>query len=263
MILRTKKESTKFQILVEIAGHQPDVRQKEIADKIGITPQAVSEYIKELVLEGFLFSDGRVRYRVTKNGIEWVLERAQELKKYARFVMEDIVSHVSVATAIAREEFKKGQEVSLWMENGLLYADSQEREVSGITITDCTAGDDVGVTDLKGMISFPPVNITICKVPRVERGGSRCVDYELLKNHSQDKPHIAAIGVEALISLRKINIEPDILFGAKESVVEAAFHGLSSLVVSVDEEVPSLLNRLESEGLKYEVVDLSQAKILI
>ncbi len=261
MILRTKKESTKFQILVEIAGHQPDVRQKEIADKIGITPQAVSEYIKELVLEGFLFSDGRVRYRVTKNGVEWVLERAQELKKYARFVMEDIVSHVSVATAIARGKINKGQKVSLRMENGLLYADSGEGNVSGITITDCMTGDDVGVTDLKGMISFPPVNITICKVPRVERGGSRCVDYELLKEHSKNKPHVAAIGVEALISLRKINIEPDILFGAKESVVEAAFHGLSSLVVSVDEEVPSLLNRLESEGLNYEVVDLSKAKI--
>lgn len=261
MILRTKKESTKFQILVEIAGHQPDVRQKEIADKIGITPQAVSEYIKELVLEGFLFSDGRVRYRVTKNGVEWVLERAQELKKYARFVMEDIVSHVSVATAIARGKFDKGQKVSLTMENGLLYADSGEGRVSGITITDCSAGDDVGVTDLKGMISFPPVNITICKVPRVERGGSRCVDYDFLKEHSRDKPYIAAIGVEALVSLRKINVEPDILFGAKESVVEAAFHGLSSLVVSVDEEVPALLNRLESEGLKYEVVDLSKAKI--
>lgn len=53
-------------------------------------------------------------------------------------------------------------------------------------------------------------------------------------------------------------LKPDILFGAKESVVEAAFHGLSSPVVSVDEEVPSLLNRLEEEGLSYEVVDLGK-----
>ncbi|MCZ7362173.1 MAG: winged helix-turn-helix transcriptional regulator, partial [Candidatus Methanoperedens sp.] len=98
MILRSKKESTKFQILVEIASHQPDVRQKEIADKIGITPQAVSEYIRELVSEGLIFSEGRVRYRISKKGVEWVLERAMEMKKYARYVMEDIVSHVSVAT---------------------------------------------------------------------------------------------------------------------------------------------------------------------
>lgn len=257
MILRSKKEITKFQILVEIAGHQPDVMQKEIAQRIGITPQAVSEYIKDLVSEGYLFSDGRMRYRITKNGVEWVLERAIELKKYARFVMEDIVSHVSVATAIARGRFKKGEAVSLMMENGLLYAGT-DGDVTGITTSDSELGEDVGVTDLKGMISFPQVNITICKVPRVEKGGSRSVDLKMLKSRSIDKPYIAAIGVEALISLRKISVQPNILFGAKESVVEAAFHGLSSLVVSVDEEVPSLLNRLEAEGLNYEVVDLSK-----
>ncbi len=258
MILRSKKEITKFQILVEIAAHQPDVMQKEIADKIGITPQAVSEYIRELVSDGFLYSDGRVRYRVTKKGVEWVLERAQELKKYARYVMEDIVSQISVATAIAKGRFGKGRRVSLWMENGLLYAGSGEGGVTGITISEAEEGEEVGVTDLKGMISLPEVSITICKVPRVERGGSRSVDYGMLEKYAANKPYIAALGVEALVSLRKINVQPNILFGAKESVVEAAFHGLSSLVVSVDEEVPSLLNRLEAEGLSYEVVDLSK-----
>ncbi len=257
-MLRSKKDITKFQILVEIASKQPDVMQKEIADKIGITPQAVSEYIKDLVSEGFLYSEGRVRYRITKKGVEWVLERALELKKYARFVMEDVVSHISVATAIARENFNKGRKVSLWMENGLLYAGSNDGDVTGVTISDAEQGEDVGVTDLKGMISFAPVNITVCKVPRVERGGSRGVDYRQLRKYTKNKPYIAAIGVEALISLHKINIKPDILFGAKESVVEAAFHGLSSLVVCVDEEVPSLLNRLEEEGLNYEVVDLGK-----
>ncbi|NJD76988.1 MAG: winged helix-turn-helix transcriptional regulator [Candidatus Methanoperedens sp.] len=257
MILRSKKESTKFQILVEISAHQPDVRQKEIADKIGITPQAVSEYIKELASDGFLFSDGRLRYRVTKKGVDWVLEKAIELKKYSRYIMEDVVSHVSVATAIASKGLGRGQRVSLTMDKGLLYADPQEGEVTGTTISGAEEGEEVGVTDLKGMINLPSVSITICKVPRVERGGSRSVDYENLKKLSKDKTYIAAIGVEALISLRKINVHPDILFGARESVVEAAFHGLSSLVVSVDEEVPSLLNRLESEGLNYEVVDLS------
>src|SRR3989304_7541315 len=258
MILRSKKEITKFRILVEIAANQPDVMQKEIANRIGITPQAVSEYIKDLVSEGFLFSDGRVRYRVTKIGVEWVLEQALDLKKYARYVMEDIVSHVSVATAIANESYKKGDTVSLFMENGLLYAASEDGKVTGITISDAKKGEEVGVTDLKGMIELPEVNIIICKVPRIERGGSRSVDLAMLKKHSKDKPYIAALGVEALISLKKINILPNILFGAKESVVEAAFHGLSSLVVSVDEEVPSLLSRFEAEGLNYEVVDLSK-----
>jgi len=163
-----------------------------------------------------------------------------------------------VATAIANENLNKGQTVSLVMDNGLLYAGSGGGDVTGVTISDAKKGEDAGVTDLKGMIHLSEVKITICKVPRVERGGSRNVDLRMLKKHSKDKPYIAAVGVEALIALRKIKIKPDILFGAKESVVEAAFHGLSSLVVSVDEEVPSLLNKLEAQGLSYEVVDLSK-----
>ena len=34
-ILRSKRETTRFQVLVEIAEHQPSIRQQEIADKLG------------------------------------------------------------------------------------------------------------------------------------------------------------------------------------------------------------------------------------
>lgn len=54
VILRSKRESTRFQILVEIAEHQPSIRQQEIAEKLGVTPQAISEYIREMVDEGWL-----------------------------------------------------------------------------------------------------------------------------------------------------------------------------------------------------------------
>ena len=79
VILRSKREATRFQILVEIAEHQPSIRQQEIAGKLGVTPQAVSEYIRELVDEGLVTAHGRGRYEVTKNGIEWVLRHAEAL----------------------------------------------------------------------------------------------------------------------------------------------------------------------------------------
>ncbi|MCL7415575.1 MAG: winged helix-turn-helix transcriptional regulator [ANME-2 cluster archaeon] len=256
-LLHSKKESTKFQILVEIAAHQPNVRQKEIADKVGITPQAVSEYVKELTDDGLIFSDGRVRYKVTKKGIEWVLERTAELKRYARYVMEDIISHVSVWTAIADEDNKAGQKVSLVMRDGLLYAvPLQDGGATGVLISDVRSGEDVGVTDLHGLIELEDVKVTVCKVPRVERGGSRNVNLEMLRELTEDAHYLCVLGVESLIALRSIAREPNIMFGTKESVVEAAFHGLSSIVVSVDEEVPELLNRLESEGLAYDLHDL-------
>ena len=257
-ILQTKSGVTKFQVLIEIAAHQPNVRQKEIAAKIGITPQAVSEYIKELVNDGLIVTEGRVRYRITKEGVEWVLENATEMKQYARFVMEDIISHVSTWTAIAKEDVEEGQQVYLKMERGLLYVSSKEKTgASGNVISDAAAGEDVGVTRLKGLIDLENATITICKVPRIERGGSRKVDLERLKTLISSKSYIAAIGVEALIALRKLGIAPNVMFGTNESVIEAAYHGLSSLVVSVDEQVPSLLNRLETENLEYELVDLT------
>jgi putative transcriptional regulator len=257
-ILQSKRESSRFQILVEIAAHQPNLRQKEVAERLGVTPQAISEYIKELVANGLVTTDGRMRYSITKEGVEWLLEGAAELKRYARVVMEDIISHVSVWTALAEADLVEGERVSLEMRSGLLYANRKEGiEASGITISDARAGEDVGVSDLKGLISLDEGVIIVAKVPRVQAGGSRKVDVDTLKTLVSGEKMIGALGVEALVALRKAGREPDVIFGAKESAVEAAFHGINSVIVSVDEQVPSLLERLESEGLKYELVDLT------
>ena len=257
-ILQSKRESSRFQILVEIAAHQPNLRQKEVADRLGVTPQAISEYIKELVANGLVTTDGRMRYSITKEGVEWLLEGAAELKRYARVVMEDIISHVSVWTALAEADLVEGERVSLEMRGGLLYANRKEGiEASGITISDARAGEDVGVSDLKGLISLDEGVIIVAKVPRVQVGGSRKVDINTLKTLVSGERMIGALGIEALVALRKAGREPDVIFGAKESAVEAAFHGINSVIASVDEQVPSLLERLESEGLKYELVDLT------
>jgi len=87
------------------------------------------------------------------------------------------------------------------------------------------------------------------------------VDLSLLERQfatdKSDGKMIGCLGIEALVALQKIGRKPDVLFGAREFAVEAAYHGISSVVVSVDEQIPGLLTRLESEGLKYELVDLT------
>jgi putative transcriptional regulator len=257
-VLQSKRESSRFQILVEIAAHQPNLRQKEVAERLGVTPQAISEYIKELVADGLVTTDGRMRYNITKEGVEWLLESAAELKRYARVVMEEIISHVSVWTAIAEINLREGERVSLEMRGGLLYANKKEGiDASGVTIFDAAAGEDVGVSDLHGLIGLEEGKITICKVPRVELGGSRKVDLSMLSKLLSKNESVGCLGIEALVALRKAGREPDVIFGAREAAVESAYHGISSLIVSVDEQIPSLLNRLESEGLKYELVDLT------
>jgi putative transcriptional regulator len=258
-LLRSKKDITKFQILVEIMAHQPVVRQKEIADTIGITPQAVSEYTKELMQDDLLYSDGRVRYHVTKKGVEWVLENATDLMKYARFIRDDIITHIAIWPAIAKTKLEKNQQVALFMEDGLLFAKPLTPDhagAAGVTVTEAQPLDDVGITDIRGMIELPPVEITICKVPRIERGGSKAVNLEKLKKLTQERKYIAALGIEALTALQKINVAPQVFFGSKESVIEAAHHGISSIIVTTDEEVPSLLKRIEQEKLGYRIIEL-------
>ena len=48
-VLKNKNQTTKFQILVEIADKGPDIQQREIAREMEITPQAVSDYIAQLI----------------------------------------------------------------------------------------------------------------------------------------------------------------------------------------------------------------------
>ncbi|MEA1865653.1 MAG: winged helix-turn-helix transcriptional regulator, partial [Euryarchaeota archaeon] len=166
LLLQSKRDITKFQILVEIAAHQPNVRQSEIAHTLGITPQAVSEYLKELTNQGFAYSDGRVRYKVTAKGVEWITENTFSLRRYTRFILEEVISQVAVWTAIADESLQADTPVYLYMRDGLLYASSEhEASATGKIISDVQKGKDVGVTDMKGIVDLPDVKIVIGKVP--------------------------------------------------------------------------------------------------
>ncbi|MDD1661383.1 MAG: winged helix-turn-helix transcriptional regulator [Methanomicrobiales archaeon] len=255
-ILRSKSEATRFQILVEIAENQPAIRQQEIAGKLGVTPQAVSEYIRELVEDGMVSAQGRGRYEVTRAGIEWVVNHAEVLETYARHIRRDIIHQVSVWTALAAENLKKGDQVGVYMENGWLYASpGQQRSATGTATMDARAHEDVGVARLNGIIEHREGTIHVCKVPRIERGGSRRVRRDLLKEVAGRAQVVAAVGLEAWVALEGIGRRPDMFFGAREGVIEAAFHGLDCAIVIVDEEFTDFLKRLEAAGLGYIIHD--------
>ena len=119
-------------------------------------------------------------------------------------LMEEIISHVSVWTAIAESDLVEGERVSLEMRGGLLYANKKENiEASGIVIASASEGEDVGISDLRGLRSLEEGRITLCKVPRVQAGGSRGVDLEVLKGLLSEERMVGCLGIEALVALRK------------------------------------------------------------
>lgn len=255
-VLRSKNVATRFQILVEIALSQPRINQRDIAQKLEVTPQAISDYIKELLREGLLASEGRARYRLTKEGVDWFVSMARQLRNYLTSVGQAI-NNISVCTAIAAGDLSEGQPVGLAMKDGLLFATALiGNGAGGVTVSPARKGQDVGVANVTGVIELEMGTVTVCKVPGIERGGSQNVDLVCLRTKVEGSRLVGAIGLEALVILRRIGVEPGYFYGVTEAVIEAAHCGQSSLVVAVDTETPGLLKRLEEEALDHEILDL-------
>ncbi|MFC6960836.1 MarR family transcriptional regulator [Halocatena marina] len=171
-VLKSKRDASRYQILVAIADRQPAVSQQEIADTVGITAQAVSEYVQELTDEGYVETQGRGRYTVTKEGVDWLISRTDDLRDFARFVAEEIIGHVETETAIATDDIAANESVTLSMIDGTLCATPNgSGSVTAIAITDANEGQDVGVTDFEGLHEYEIGAVTILVVPEIRNGG--------------------------------------------------------------------------------------------
>lgn len=255
-ILKNKREVTKFQILVEIAAHQPAVRQQEVAAIMGVTPQAISEYIRELIEDDQLKAPGRGRYEVTRKGIEWILHNSELLESFAKHVRKDIIHQVSVWATVADEDLKAGDYVGVYMQNGLLRSSRQHQSANGFIIADTPKGDDAGVGRLEGIIEHHESVVKVCKIPRIERGGSNKTNLTELKEVTDSVSVVACVGIESWVSLRKIDRVPDLFYGSCEGVIEAALHGLSCAIVIVDEFFTDFLKQMDQSDVSYEIYDL-------
>ena len=254
-LLRNINVLTKFQILVEVARNQPDVQQRDIAKRLGISPQAVSDYVKEIIRDGWLSSEGRSKYRVTKEGVDWILKRLKELEDYSHTVQK-AVAFMQVSPAIAGCDVSKGQAVGLVMRDGLLQAvEYPGAEAKGVAVSGARKGEDVGVSSIEGILPIDMRRIVVTRVPAIQKGGSGSTDLGKLKEIVNGKQVVGAIGLEALVALRKIGVEPNCVYGVKEAVVQAQRSGLSIAVACVDSDLSDLVKALEGAEAEHEILE--------
>jgi putative transcriptional regulator len=256
-ILRNKNQATRLQILAEIANSGPHIQQRDIARKLEVTPQAVSEYIAQLVKDGFITLEGHSTYIITNVGVNWIIRVLKEIKEYSDFIVKSVTS-ISVSAAIAETDLKEGQQVTLKMKDGLLYASVHRGEgVSGKACSRAAAGEDVGVAEIEGIVPLKPGKALILKIPGVKRGGSAKANLSALKKQTKGAISTGAIGIEALAALKRAGVSGFIYFyGVKEAVVEAAQHGLNPLVCCTEDEISSLIKKLEDSHIAYDLIDL-------
>jgi len=250
-VLDNKRAATRFRILVEIAERQPAVSQGEIADAVGVTSQAVSEYIRDLVEDGFVEKEGRSRYRVTNEGVDWLFSAATDVRRFADHVTEDVLGSVQEDAAIAVEAVAEGETVTLFMDGGLLRARPGEDGATGVTTTDAAAGEVVGVTGFEGVIDLQPGGVDIIQVPPVR--SDETADRDRIEGAADTADLVAAAGVEAVGVLRELGIDPRTHFAAGEVAADAASRGLDVVVVATTDAVGRVTDALRDSEVSYTV----------
>ncbi|WP_440008706.1 DUF7839 domain-containing protein [Halomicrococcus sp. SG-WS-1] len=258
-VLRSKRNATRYQILVQIAERQPAVSQQEIADVIGITSQAVSDYLRDLIEHGCVRKHGRGRYEITKEGVDWLISQTDELRDFVRHVSEDVIGQVEIETAFATTAIDEGQTVSLSMRDGVLRATPGETaNATAVAVTDAEKGRDVGVTDFEGVLDYEVGRVTAISVPRVQDGGSTVVDCATVSDCAEAHDLLVTSGTEALAVVESTDHEPDVRFGTPLAVQEAATKGLDVLLLAVANELSTHTDELRERNISYEVVDAAE-----
>lgn len=263
-VFKKKGELTKFQILAEIAKGQPHLRQKDIADKLGVTVQAVSENLKTLVDEGWVETgSGQSRYKITKRGIEKVKKGALDLRKYSDQVLDTMNTYKSVWPAIAREELQKGETVWLKMEKGTLYAGKKETPAYAEVLHHAHEGEDVALVSLGGTIELEPGFVVIIKLPTINQGGSRACDLEHIQEVLEKYPNFNRVGIMGTVSralVNKMGINVDFEFATPQATVAAAKRGLNILVFAVGKMTRNLTKKMDEDGISYVIEDVAETK---
>lgn len=260
-VFKKKGELTHFQILAEIAKQEPHLRQKDIAGKLGITVQAVSENIKSLADEGLVETGkGHTHYKITKRGIEKVKNDAVNLRKYADQVLDTMNTYKSIWPAVAREELKAGDEVWLEMDQGTLYATKHQTSAYAEVLNDAKKDDDVALIKLGGTIELEPGYVVVVKLPTINQGGSRASDLEKIKNIYHDPERsfdrVGIMGTVSRVVAKKLDIKADFEFATPEAAVAAAKRGLNVLVFAVGKMTVSITKKLDNESIIHIIEDV-------
>jgi len=248
-VLLSRKDTIKLLILSELVLRS--CNQRDIALRLGLTPQAISEYFKELVADGLVKTLQKGYYEVTEKGVQWLTKNMFDLHMFSEDVLKRVYSKSVVAIAVG--DVSEGDDVRYWFKNGLVFC-SKDDNPNAKALTSARDGEEVLIRPYKDLKPPKKGKVVVLKVPYVCEGGSRKADVGLIKRAVRENPEAAvvALGVEALVACKKAGVEP-VFLGAREVCVESVHHGKDVIVVCTENLIDDLLRRLVEEDIAFEV----------
>ncbi|UCF08488.1 MAG: winged helix-turn-helix transcriptional regulator [Thermoplasmata archaeon] len=251
-VLRDLRLSTELLILFEIMDN-PHTKLKAVAEKLDITVQGASDYLRRMKREGLIQNIGG-EYRVTKKGIDFLHSNFSELKRFVDSKITEL-NIIDVCSALAKTPVKKGDEVGIFMEGGVLTAYAgRESSSRGTAFSDADVDEDVAVTDLDGIVSLSPGTIHIMSLPSIREGGSAAVSSDNIKQqYKKIKPDkVGVLDVVSLAAVKKADLKPDFEFGTLPASIEAIEKGLDVMLFASRDSVHTAVSTIEDINSQIE-----------
>jgi predicted transcriptional regulator len=211
---------------------------KGIAERLGVTVQAVSHSFRQLRRRG-LVEVRRGRYKPTVAGTAWLHAALGDLRRDVDRHLERLPL-VRSARAVAAAPIMAGAPVSLSIVDGTLSVRPGSDGASrGTARVGGRKGDLVAVTDLVGILPISPGRVRLVTIP-VEAIHSPGV-VPALRRALRGAGLLLAHGGEAAHLTQRAADRPVVRFGAAAAAQEASRVGVDATVVVLDEELPRFL----------------------
>lgn len=245
-VFRDIKRMTEILILLEFLEN-PNASLADVGRKIGISKQAVYEYVKRMTSEiNFLEKKEQDNsYRVTFEGIEALQSCTVEMENFTKEASEKL-QLIRTITAITGNNIRKNDIVGLFMENGIVTAHAKKKSSSsGISLHDAIKGEDIKVGSLKGIISHDITPMTVLRIPDRSKDCNMEKLREVIEENRKNK--IAVLDLVAKVVLEKTGKIIDIQLAAVESSIDAVMKGIPVTVIGTDNSIENLMRTLTSD----------------
>ena len=198
---------------------------------------------------------------VTEKGLRKLKNWISEFREYLDEINTAVYRYKDIWPAIAEEDIKDGETVYLFMKNGLLYASKEPKgEAKAKALYGGKRGEDIAICEIKGIIDVPKGKVIVFRIPPEVIGGSRAVDFDLIKNNlnNLDDYVIATMGTVAYVVAHKLGLKPDIRFAVPEAIVNACNRGCNVVALITGKMAEKVIKKLDNAKISYTVLDATK-----